>query len=145
MKQYVLNAIFNPAMTELLIIKKNRPDWQAGKFNLIGGKVEPKEMFMDAAIRETEEETGIVLDPENVKMVGFIKDEPKEHFIVGCFVSITDDIYSFKTKTDESVYLVNMDELRSIPEDNRLENLLSLVELSKSCIKSKSGFTLVYQ
>lgn len=45
---------------KLLFIEKNRPDWQVGKINLVGGKVEPGESFKDAAFRELYEESGII-------------------------------------------------------------------------------------
>lgn len=44
----------------ILMVKKNRPDWQAGKHNGIGGKIELCETPIDAMIREFQEETGLV-------------------------------------------------------------------------------------
>jgi 8-oxo-dGTP diphosphatase len=40
------------------LIKKKRPDWQAGKLNGIGGHVEEGENAKEAMIRECYEETG---------------------------------------------------------------------------------------
>jgi 8-oxo-dGTP diphosphatase len=42
----------------VLLVKKLKPYWQAGKLNGIGGKLEPGETPMDAMHREWEEETG---------------------------------------------------------------------------------------
>lgn len=42
----------------LLVVLKDRPLEQAGKFNLIGGKVETGETLEQAAIREMKEESG---------------------------------------------------------------------------------------
>lgn len=44
------------------LIKKNRPEWQAGKLNGIGGHVEEGEHPLDAMRREFREETGADLD-----------------------------------------------------------------------------------
>jgi 8-oxo-dGTP diphosphatase len=43
----------------VLLIKKNRPAWQAGKLNGIGGKIEGNERPEDAMCREFLEETGV--------------------------------------------------------------------------------------
>lgn len=43
-----------------LLVHKNRPAWQSGFLNLIGGKVEPGEGHEAAALRELQEETGLV-------------------------------------------------------------------------------------
>lgn len=44
--------------SRMAFIKKNRPAWQAGKLNGIGGKVEPQESPNNAINREFKEETG---------------------------------------------------------------------------------------
>ena len=44
------------------LIRKNRPEWQAGLLNGIGGHVEPGETPHEAMIREFEEETGRRID-----------------------------------------------------------------------------------
>ena len=42
----------------MAFVRKNRPAWQAGLLNGIGGKVELNETFYEAMIREFKEETG---------------------------------------------------------------------------------------
>lgn len=44
----------------VVLVHKNRPKWQAGKFNGVGGKVEFGESPTQAMIREFAEEAGIV-------------------------------------------------------------------------------------
>lgn len=39
------------------MVKKNQPDWQKGKLNGIGGKVETDETSLAAMVREWDEET----------------------------------------------------------------------------------------
>ena len=49
----------------ILIVKKDRPEWQKGRYNLPGGKIEEGESPEEAAIRELEEEAGLnpIMDP----------------------------------------------------------------------------------
>jgi 8-oxo-dGTP diphosphatase len=57
----------------VLVVLKDKPEQQKGRFNLIGGKVDPGETPKVAAIRELKEETG--LDPvsaESVTLLGRI-------------------------------------------------------------------------
>jgi 8-oxo-dGTP pyrophosphatase MutT (NUDIX family) len=42
----------------VLLVLKDKPEWQKGKLNLPGGKVEDDESPLKAAVRELKEETG---------------------------------------------------------------------------------------
>lgn len=44
------------------LINKKRPDWQAGKLNAIGGRIEDGETALAAMRREFQEETGVVIN-----------------------------------------------------------------------------------
>jgi 8-oxo-dGTP diphosphatase len=56
MKNYVVGLVHDGDY--MAFIKKNRPEWQAGLLNGIGGKVEENESFIEAMAREFYEETG---------------------------------------------------------------------------------------
>lgn len=43
----------------VLLMKKARPDWQAGRINGVGGKCKPGEHHDSAMVREFNEETGL--------------------------------------------------------------------------------------
>lgn len=58
MKRYVLGLRFSTDETQVTLLHKTRPAWQAGKCNGIGGHVEEGEDFNEAMIREAEEEIG---------------------------------------------------------------------------------------
>ena len=62
MTNYVVGLLFDYGGGNLLMVEKDRPEWQAGKFNGIGGKVEEGETFYHAMARETREETGLHID-----------------------------------------------------------------------------------
>jgi 8-oxo-dGTP pyrophosphatase MutT (NUDIX family) len=44
----------------ILIVIKDRPEWQKDKVNLVGGKIEKGETPIQAAVRELEEESGLI-------------------------------------------------------------------------------------
>ena len=45
--------------TRVLLVRKDRPKWQKGRYNLVGGKIEKGETPIEAAVRELKEETGL--------------------------------------------------------------------------------------
>ena len=56
---YVVGFLFSDDRRWVTLIRKNRPEWQAGKYNGVGGKVEVGEAVNDAMVREFFEETGV--------------------------------------------------------------------------------------
>jgi len=85
------------------LIKKERPDWQKGKVNGIGGKIDEGETPEKAMSREYYQETGVLILPEEWRMAGImiLSDERK------CYVLTitTDKINDVCSKTDEKVSL----------------------------------------
>lgn len=62
MKRYVIvHPIFvhDREDSNVLLILKEKPEWQKGFLNFVGGSVEPNEMPADAAVRELLEESGL--------------------------------------------------------------------------------------
>ncbi len=104
----------------ILLIEKQRPDWQAGKLNGIGGKIETLETPFVAMVREFEEETGLRIQEwsESVIMQG-------PDWIVYVFYAYG-LICQAKTTTDESIVIVNKNMLPS----KVLPNLHWLIPLS---------------
>lgn len=67
MIKYVVGFYFNPDKTTVILIKKNSPEWQKGKLNGVGGKIELHETSSEAMAREFWEETGISTLPKDWK------------------------------------------------------------------------------
>lgn len=59
MQKYVLIHARQQNTDKVLLVHKNRPAWQKGRLNLVGGKVEKNETEVSAAMRELKEETGL--------------------------------------------------------------------------------------
>jgi 8-oxo-dGTP diphosphatase len=86
-KEYVVihvSCVQDP--NKILLIHKDRPEWQKGRINYVGGKVEDGESYEQAAIRELKEETGI--DVDEVVPCGQIKGCS---FVVFCFSCQVDE------------------------------------------------------
>jgi 8-oxo-dGTP pyrophosphatase MutT (NUDIX family) len=61
MPEYVLVYVKSEAdyfSGNVLVVQKDKPDWQVGRYNLPGGKIEEGETPIQATFRETREEAG---------------------------------------------------------------------------------------
>ena len=61
MRTYACGFLFSRDRRRVLLIRKRRPAWQAGKLNGLGGKIEPGETPLQAMRREFREEAGVDL------------------------------------------------------------------------------------
>lgn len=59
MTDYCLGFAFDANLENVILIEKLKPDFQKGKLNGIGGKIEAGESAVDAMVREFKEETGV--------------------------------------------------------------------------------------
>jgi len=57
-KKYVVGFLFNATQEFVCLIEKQRPDWQKGRLNGVGGHIEDGEKPIGAMNREFFEETG---------------------------------------------------------------------------------------
>ena len=62
------------------------------RLNGVGGRVDPGENFLEAVIRETEEETGYIITPEQIRLVtiGRLEGGYAEDWVMAFFVTIVD-------------------------------------------------------
>lgn len=112
---YVVGFAFDLRMSKVALIRKNRPEWQAGLLNGIGGKIERvkgggriAEEPIDAMRREFKEETGFPMF--NWNDVGIVYGENwKMHVFYAC----TPDIGALRSPTDEVVEIHDTENLPS--------------------------------
>lgn len=60
MQEYVAGLLFTPDRKWVALVRKNKPAWQVGLWNAIGGKIEPGEHPQQAMDREFLEEAGVI-------------------------------------------------------------------------------------
>ena len=58
-RQWVVGFLFDDGAERVILIRKNRPEWQAGKLNGVGGKIDGDESIQQAITREFREEAGV--------------------------------------------------------------------------------------
>jgi 8-oxo-dGTP diphosphatase len=87
MQKYVLVFPYDPTgePERVMLIRKAKPEWQKGRLNLVGGKVEPGESFDQAAEREFREETSVYAD--NFRRVGTIRSDNSD-FVIGVYTCL---------------------------------------------------------
>jgi len=132
MRKYVLGFVFNDDLTKVLLIKKLRPSWQAGKHNGIGGKIEDGETPYEAMIREAKEESNIDTEYWSWLHVG---DMSGIDWKVIIYVTRHQgEEYDAESLTDEEI---GWFDIKDLPNE-ALYNLDWLVPLALDKIKSRS-------
>lgn len=78
-----------------LFVRRANTDWMDGYYGLPSGKVEKKEGFLAAAIREAREEVGVVVTPQDAEFVHLSwRDEPEQQDMEWCDVLFRARVWS---------------------------------------------------
>ena len=105
MTHYVAGFLFDETYTSVALVKKNKPEWQAGKLNAIGGKIEDLETPLEAMTREFQEETGVLVPIWHLFCILTGKDFTI-HFFVSSVYNTT--LSRCRTCTDEEIVLLDV-------------------------------------
>ena len=111
--QYVNGFLFSPDLKRIILIRKNRPQFQVGLLNGVGGKIKLNEEPINAMQREFEEEAGLEIKNWNyfLKLIG---DTWEVYF----YYAIAENYKLASSKTDEEIeihYTFNLSQLEVIP------------------------------
>jgi 8-oxo-dGTP diphosphatase len=98
--KYVVGFCFDAETENVALIKKNRPEWQAGRLNGVGGKIEQDETPFHAMVREFKEETGVLITEWEQYAVWQGANTELYYFRAR-----TDEVYNVKTMESEEVML----------------------------------------
>ena len=123
MNKYVTGFLVNPDTNKVCLIKKNKPAWQKGRLNGVGGHIEAGESPKDAMTREFWEEAG----EDKIVWRQFLFVTGKEYELY-CFTAKADsnNIKKIHTMTDE---IIDWFPVEALPE-NILANLKWLIPMA---------------
>ena len=139
MTKYVLGFAFDSIGNGVVLIQKGHPEWQKGKLNGVGGKINPPLEGRRAAMaREFEEETTVATSPNDWTLFAVMEGTGwKCH----CFYLFDTQVFAeAKTATDEPIIKVSSRD--SIP--NAISNLSWLVPMAKNHRDQKDFVSQVY-
>jgi 8-oxo-dGTP diphosphatase len=132
MTRYVAGLLFTPdesiqLRNRVALIRKKRPEWQAGKLNGIGGHIEEGEAPSQAMRREFKEEAGAETEWRHFCTMATATWE------VYWFVAF--DNVAIQSLTDEPVEWYDVDDLNTRDEFDTIPNLKWLIPLAldKDC------------
>lgn len=143
-RAYVLVLLLDERCEQILMIRKRRPAWQAGHLNAVGGKIEPGETPLEAAVREVVEETRIELDAASCEPLCSLEgDDPDSSFHIEVFRALVAtselDVAAADPPTDEQLELHSTSAL----PDSALDNLSWLVPLACHTTERYETFAVI--
>ena len=65
----VFVAVIVQQEDQILLLKRQNTGWMDGSWGVPGGSLDPNETIAEAAARETYEEVGILINPEDLELV----------------------------------------------------------------------------
>ena len=122
--RYVLGFMFDDCGATVVLIQKNKPTWQAGRWNGVGGKVEAGESPWTAMVREFQEEAGRATKERDWTHFANMRGDD---FLVDCFKTFSsEDCHLSKTCTDERVHAFSIASLGGFPAVSNIQWLIQM-------------------
>jgi 8-oxo-dGTP diphosphatase len=154
---YVVGFAFDGALryySHVLLIQKNKPDWQRGKYNGVGGKIDHEapdlpsgvrrlETPIEAMVREFFEETGVRTRQEDWELFAVMHDGAYRHQVF-CFESQAAYAYD-EARTMEVERVVRVP-VRAImdPDVPFIHNVRTIIPLALNRESWRRPIELVY-
>ncbi len=141
---FSVNSVGEP--TKVALIRKTKPDWQSGKLNGLGGKIEKDEKPLDAMRREFQEESGVFVSSWH----GFMElkgiDTDGKQFVVyffNTFISYNAGL-NLQTTTEEEVGWYELCELHNHHDTITVSNLKWIIPLALDKNGSDKRYVLAF-
>lgn len=139
-KKYVIAFLFDEDLKNVWLIEKQKPSWQKGLLNGIGGKTEPGETAIQAIVRELQEEAGIMMNAENLQDAGQIEglDDLGDSYEVIIFTGVT--TLALLSQEEEKI---GQYELSRVSEFRYVENLQLLLQACLYKLTNESNYNRI--
>jgi 8-oxo-dGTP pyrophosphatase MutT (NUDIX family) len=141
--KYAATLAFSKDLREVALIEKKRPEFLAGKWNIIGGNVEEGEIPVNAAMRELAEEAGLYIENYQ-RMVPIARIEWSGQSACQVYATLVPNIDFAQTKTDERVMVWDVATL-SAYRGLLAEDLCVLIEMARMALRIESGTVFFVQ
>lgn len=119
--EYVLALLFTADAREVVLVRKTRPAWQAGRVNALGGKLQTGEDILAAARREVREEAGVDVEAWEQFLVWH---DPE--YRLRAVRAFDDAAHRARTAEDQHVFLAGVGAL----PPNVIDNLRWIIPLA---------------
>lgn len=120
---------------KVLLQRRFNTGYEDGKYSMVAGHVDKGETFTQCIIRETKEEAGIELKPENIKVAHVMhRNSGTEENNERVDVFFTADRWDGEIENKE---LNKCDDLSWFDLDNLPDNVIPYIKQAIDCIKSK--------
>lgn len=140
-QQYCLGFAFDK-LNDVLLIRKLKPDWQAGFLNGIGGKVEAGESPLSAMTREFREECGIQTSNDDWRFVATFRVAAAEVLV---FAARLDHRDAFSLTAEQVVAVPYNYTMHNWSSEGCLPNLWWLIPLASAVLSGDGQTTLVVE
>jgi 8-oxo-dGTP diphosphatase len=118
---FVLALLYSADRRQVVLMRRTKPAWQAGRVNGLGGRLMPGESAAAAARREVREECGVDVAAWREVLVW----EDAE-YVMHVLSAVSAEARAARTQEDQEVFLADVDAL----PPNVIDNLRWLVPLA---------------
>ena len=132
-KRFCVGYMFSPDLSKVVMVRKNRPGWQAGKLNGPGGKLNPGESAYNAMVREFREETGVESSSAGWKPICRLEFSEA---VVWFFYCISSTYSLSSTQTDEKIEITDIAQLMAT-FDSIIPNTCWIIQMALSKMRGE--------
>ena len=136
---HVVGFCFSEDLTRVVLIRKARPAWQAGKLNGVGGRIEPGETSLAAMCREFREETEYAGEIAWRHFCHY--DCPSRGTVLEFFCAADEKSYRQIREPDSADEPIRKHEVRTLYLADTIPNLLWLVPMAMNLLGGQSADT----